>query len=184
MTQDIALLRFRAARNHRENDAEGMSRTARDIVSMGERCLDERQSTFVLRAMGELLGDAAVAVDRMRSANAKTSFELAETAANLATMHGTVTTASMIIERNPAATLDQLPLSSHVLRTMLDLDGRSATVEEIAERAGRTIDAVRDIMHAIHWHGHAVLTIGAEVRRYALSTKGLRASLFIPDKQA
>lgn len=184
MTQDIALLRFRAARNHRENDAEGMSRTARDIVSMGESCLDERQSTFVLRAMRELLADAAVAVDRMRSTNAKTSFELTGTAANLTAMHGTVTRASMMIERNPAATLDQRPLSRHVLRTMLDLDGGSATIEEIAERAGRPVDAVRDIMHAIHGHGHTVLTVGAGVRRYALSMKGLRPSLFIPDIQA
>jgi hypothetical protein len=80
MTQEIALLRFRAARNHRDGDAVGMSRSVTSMVSLAQRCLDDRQSDFVLRTMCELLCDAAVAVDQMRRADAEASTTLADAA--------------------------------------------------------------------------------------------------------
>jgi len=184
MTQEIALLRFRAARNHREGDAAAMARTVTSVVSMAQRCLDERQTDFVLRTMSELLEDAAVAVDQMRRADAEASTTLADAAENLAASHGVMVGAIRMIARNPSDSLDQRPLSRHVLKTLLALDGASATIEEIAERAERDVDAVRDIMTAIYAHGHSTLEVRDGMRRYALSTKGCTPSLFAPDQNA
>jgi hypothetical protein len=184
MTQEIALLRFRAARHHREGDAPAMARTATGIVSMAQRCLDERQSDFVLRAMAELLADAAVAVDRMRREDPEASTTLARAAEDLKASHGGMVRAVRMISRNPADSLDERPLSRHVLRTLLGLDGVPATIEEIAARAERDVDAVRDIMTAIHGHGHSTLEVRDGMRRYALSTKGRTPSLLAADQNA
>ena len=89
-----------------------------------------------------------------------------------------------MIRRNPAETLDQRPTSRRVLRALLDMDGEPATIEEIAERTGLTIEAVRGIMYALHGHRFCMPVTHEGVRRYTLTMKGLRPSLFERNRES
>lgn len=176
MTQEIALLRFRGARFHREHDLVRMERLVRETGTLAQRCLDERQARSVLLAMHELLADLDVAIAQMRETNAISSEALAGTAAANAATAGRMSCAIRMISRNPPECLHERTLSRQVLQALHDMKGRFATIEEIAVATGTTVKAVDDIMVAIHAAGFSTLEKSDGIRRHAITARGQHPS--------
>ena len=174
MTQEIALLRFRGARFHRDHDPIRMERLVHEAGTLAQRCLDERQARHVLLAMYELLADLDVAIAQMRERDAVSSHTLADAAAANATATGRMSCAIRTISRNPPERLHDRALSRQVLQALHDLKGRFATIEEIAATTGKTPEAVDDIMVAIHAAGFSSVERSNGIRRHAITDRGAR----------
>jgi hypothetical protein len=184
MTQEIALLRFRGARFHREHDLVRMERLVREAEILAQRCLDERQAQSVLLAMHELLVDLDVAIARMRETNAASSDALAAAAAANATAAGRMSCAIRMISRNPPECLHERPLSRQVLQALLGMKGRFATIDEIAAATGKTVKAVDDVMVAIHAAGFSALEQSNGLRRHAITDRGAHPSFSASEQTA
>lgn len=182
MSQDIALLRFRPASQHRKHDVVGMTRSAESAVALSRRCLDERQQDLVLRAMSELLSDMAVAIRQMRSVDGTTSVALESSASTVEAEHERLIGAIRMIANNPERTLRERTVSRRVLKALLELSGTPSTIDEIATKSGLEPVVVEDIMHALHAHGHATRQTVDGVIRHSMTSKGFHPSLSAPNQ--